>query len=35
MHIDFDQHSLTVISEDAASAVAAYREGAPRVFKGN
>lgn len=35
MHMDFDQHTSAAATEDASIAVAAYREGAPRVFKGN
>lgn len=35
MHMDFDQNLLGAGTEDAATAVRAYREGAERVFKGN
>lgn len=35
MHMDFDQNILGAGTEDAAAAVRAYREGAPRIFKGN
>ena len=35
MHMDFDQHLTASSTEDASTAVAAYREGAPRIFKGN